>query len=72
MRFFGLWHPITVKKEGEAFILIAGFYRCCAAIELGWKTIRANIYIDLIAIRGISCNFSKLSLRMTSDFVLNS
>lgn len=47
MRVIGLLHPITLKKEGKHYILIAGFFRFCSATELGWKTIKARVYTDI-------------------------
>ena len=39
----GLLNPITVKKEGNNYILIAGFRRYNAYRKLKMKTIPANI-----------------------------
>lgn len=71
MRYFGLWHPITVKKNGDTYILIAGFLRFCATIELGWTTIRANVYTQINALEmryielAVNITFAVFTQRIT-------
>ncbi|KKM69482.1 hypothetical protein LCGC14_1450420, partial [marine sediment metagenome] len=47
MRMSRLWHAITVYKKGNKYYLIAGYLRFRAATELGWKTIKANVYTKI-------------------------
>ncbi len=47
MRMSRLWHAIIVYKEGNKYHLIAGYLRFRAAAELGWKTIKANVYTKI-------------------------
>lgn len=46
---YGLFHQITLKQEGSRYKLLAGFYRFCVAVDLGWETILAKIYPDHIS-----------------------
>ncbi|KKN29077.1 hypothetical protein LCGC14_0847720 [marine sediment metagenome] len=44
MGVFGLLHSITLKQLDSSYRLLAGFYRFCGAVDLGWLTIESKIF----------------------------
>ncbi|KKK43930.1 hypothetical protein LCGC14_1231970 [marine sediment metagenome] len=47
IKIFRIPIRFTVYKEGNKYHLIAGYLRFRAAAELGWKTIKANVYTKI-------------------------
>lgn len=47
LRDVGLIHPIVVRREGRAWVLVAGFRRLTAAKLLGWQEIEARSFEEL-------------------------
>lgn len=53
MKLRGVMNPVTVRKEGRKYVLVAGFRRYLAAKKLGWTKITASImYPELFKQKG--------------------
>jgi len=59
MKTDGLLHPITVRKRGKNYIVVAGHRRLNAAKKLGWPAITVNLLDGLKAVDEVSINMAE-------------